>query len=203
MGEKELLDEVPYIPDEHTRKWFSRNEMSSRYIAMPEQYYFPKFVRQQSKTDKQGGGPIQDLEFAIANTFLAEGRRITAEARKLYDWAIEQGIEKGQARIFNTQNQYTKIRYTGGLKNWLDLLTLRLPDNVLWECRRVGEEIRSILTENFPTIMETWETEIYGSVTLSRLERIQLQNLIELTLESDIEEPLRLVLRKLLYNKKV
>jgi thymidylate synthase (FAD) len=152
-------------PEENMRKWFSRNEMSGRYIQMPDLYYHPVEVRSQSKSNKQGGGNAL-VSSEVAREFKERGIQHTKAARELYTWAVEQGIEKGLARIYNTQNQYTRIRYTGSLKNWFDALYLRLPSVVLWECRQPMEAIEALLTERFPEAMSSWKKLVYNSVRL-------------------------------------
>lgn len=169
VGEEEIV-----TPEENMRKWFARNEMSGRYIQMPNLYYFPEQVRAQSKTNKQGGTTADQVNPVVSEVFLQRGQELVKESRALYDWACEVGIEKGMARIFNTQNQYTKIRYTGSLKNWCDLFYLRLPGVVLWECRRIAEAGYQILSDNFPDAMASWHRNVYDTVKLNREERDSL-----------------------------
>lgn len=171
-GEREGLDAeaVDYVPEESFRNWMARNEMSGRYIQMPPDYYHPPQVRQQAAANRQGTSDSPRVSEAIASEFVSRGQSLTRSARDLYDWAVSQGVEKGQARIYNTQNQYTKIRYTGSVKNWLDFLKLRLPVVVLWECRRVAECVESILHEVFPDPVRTWQHEIRDGIDLNREE---------------------------------
>lgn len=166
-------------PEEGGRKWFARNEMSGRYVQMPNAYYHPLDVRAQSKTNKQGGG-YELVAPEVAEHFLANGAVIVKMARDHYDWAVANGIEKGLARIYNTQNQYTKIRLTGSLKNFLDLLYLRLPGVVLWECRRVAEVLEQLLSAHFPSPVEQWRRNIYDGVRLTRPEKEALARLLEI-----------------------
>lgn len=155
------------LPEEGMRKWMSRNEMSGRYIQMPDLYYYPVEVRAQSKTNKQGGG-TDLVSPEVAAEFKERGLQITRSARELYSWGVEQGIEKGVARIYNTQNQYTKIRYTGSLKNWCDVMYLRLPTAVLWECRKIALCIQNLLKERFPDPVSSWEKLVYNTSRVNR-----------------------------------
>lgn len=168
----DLDGEELVTPEENGRKWFARNEMSGRYIQMPDLYYHPQRVRTQSKTNKQGGDIAPDQ--LMHDEFINRGKVLTGMARELYDWAVINGIERGMARIYNTQNQYTRIRLTGSLKNWCDFLALRLPNGVLWECRRVAEEIERLLAEQFPAVMKQWRESRYETVVLNRTEREEL-----------------------------
>ncbi len=165
-------------PDEGARKWFARNEMSGRYIQMPNEYYFPAEVRGQSKTNMQGDGNVEPLDPALQAVFLQEAREIAKTAREFYDWAVSIGVEKGLARIVNTQNQYTKIRMTGSLKNWYDFLFLRLPVGVLWECRKVADAILTILQDKYPDPTNRWRNHVLDAVRLSADEVKALQNLL-------------------------
>ncbi len=168
-------------PEENGRKWFARNEMSGRYVQMPDLYYHPKYVRSQSKTNKQGGGlDTVNLDPGVAGEFLARGSELVIQARSLYNWGVEHGIEKGLARIYNTQNQYTKIRLTGSLKNWCDFLYLRLPLAVLWECRRVAESIEAVLSRAFPSPMDQWRRNVYDTVKLTKDERDRLLGFLDM-----------------------
>jgi thymidylate synthase (FAD) len=166
-------------PEENGRKWFARNEMSGRYVQMPNEYYHPVQVRMQSRTNKQGGGD-EAADRALGETFRMRGIELTRQARELYDWAVENGIEKGLARIYNTQNQYTKIRLTGSLKNWLDFLYLRLPSVVLWECRRVAESLEQLLKAKFPSPVEQWRENVYDGIRLTKTERTAIAQLLEI-----------------------
>lgn len=193
-GEREGLDEEPigveYTPEENMRKWFARNEMSGRYIQMPNDYYHPKIVRGQSKTNMQGDGNAPPVSPEVAREFLERGMKATKEGRDLYNWAVESGIEKGLARIYNPQNQYTKIRYTGSVKNWCDMLFLRLPNVVLWECRVAAENIEKLLQEKFPVPMRQWRENVYEAVRLSKYEAEALSRFLKRREHgSDVDDP--------------
>ncbi len=167
-------------PEENMRKWFSRNEMSGRYIQMPDLYYHPRAVRGQSQTNKQGGSAdTLQISQEVADEFKARGKEISKAARELYTWGVEQGIEKGLARIYNTQNQYTRIRYTGSLKNWFDALNLRLPSVVLWECRQPVEAVLEMLRANFPQATKSWKELVYDGCRLTGAEKDTIRQLLE------------------------
>lgn len=177
-GEEDPFDFVS--PEEAMRKWFARNEMSGRYIQMPNLYYHPARVRGQSRTNKQGGGQdASDVPPEVAAEFISRGQLITLTARELYNWAVAAGIEKGMARIYNTQNQYTKIRLTGSVKNWLDLLFLREPEWVLWECRQAALGIDELLSQAFPAIVQDWKENVRDGIRLTKSEAQALKDFFE------------------------
>lgn len=161
-SEEELI-----TPEENLRKWFARNEMSARYVQLPPTYYHPSVVRTQAKANKQGLADAPSVSPEVADEFKRRGLAVTTSARELYDWAVENGIERGQARIFNTFNQYTTIRITGSLKNFLDVIFLRLQKNVLWECRRVADAMFFLLETRLPDMMSLWVDRVYDARRLS------------------------------------
>lgn len=163
-------------PEEDGRKWFARSEASARYVVLPDAYYHPREVRAQDGTNRQGSAEAPSVSPEVAGAFLARGRALALAARELYAWATSSGIERGLARIYNTQNQYTVIRLTGSLKNWFDFLKLRLPANVLWECREAARAIERILSEQFPTPWRQWVEHARDAVTLSKGEAEELRN---------------------------
>ncbi len=176
--------EETITPEENGRKWFSRNEMSGRYVQLPAQYYFPKEVRYQDPKNHQAGSTQTSLDGfhrSLTNAFLERGQKLTEEARALYDWAVQNNVEKGLARIFNTQNQYTRIRLTGSLKNWLDFLVLRLEEGiVLHECREVALAVECILWTYFPTVMKDWREQVYDTVRLTRAEANAIKQMLHI-----------------------
>jgi thymidylate synthase ThyX len=131
-------------------------------------------------TNKQGGSAdAPSISLEVAGEFKRRGLEATRSARELYTWAVERGIEKGQARIFNTQNQYTKVRYTGSLKNFFDFLYLRLPPHVLWECRKIAESILTIIMEFYPDVVSSWRNLVYDGVKLSSKEKETLRTFFD------------------------
>lgn len=157
-----------FSPEESFRKFTSRNEMSGRYMQMPALYMNPVEIRMQSKTNNQGGDGLAPPE--VAAEFLQRGKDLTDKARELYDWAIAQGIERGQARMYNTVNQMSRIRITAALKNWCDFLALRLPQGVLEEMRDVAQAVEDILVARFPTPMQQWRQEVYETARVNKTE---------------------------------
>lgn len=187
VGEDDPVEIVS--PEEGLRKWFARNEMSGRYIQMPNLYYHPEVVRGQSKKNKQGGAEaVPQISSEVAEEFKKRGDELTRSARELYDWAVGVGIEKGLARIYNVQNQYTKIRYTASLKNWCDFLYLRLPKDVLWECREVARAVKTIIEAHYPDVIDSWEKLVYKTV---RLKENEMRALVQLlgSIEHMEDEP--------------
>lgn len=138
----------------HRHRTQSYNEMSARYVQMPNLHYIPDSsrVKAQSKTNKQATGP-EELSPEITQEFL---RRIKEEQDIIYanyQWAIDNGIAREIARLNTPVSRYSRMVASANLLNWLKFLGLRLPANAQWEIRQYAEAVEKIVSERFP---RTW-----------------------------------------------
>jgi thymidylate synthase (FAD) len=158
------------------REWqrhrtFSYNELSARYARMPDLHYVPtkERVAKQSSTNKQSsGGALCETE---ANEFRAA---IQEQQERIYEYYTDAmnhlGVAREIARINTPVSRYTRMRVKGNLRNWLQFLALRLPENAQYEIRVYAEAVASIVKELWPRTYELFEEWTLGAVTLSRSE---------------------------------
>lgn len=134
---------------------FSFNELSGRYSVLPDLYYIPSVERlmagKQATKNKQGSTEGFTEEDAIA--LQDQLKDATEAARASYEHLLAQGLSRELARLAIPVNQYTKWRMQGVLRNWLQMLTLRLQENVQWETRQYAKAIAEIVEDLFP---QTW-----------------------------------------------
>jgi thymidylate synthase (FAD) len=134
----------------HRHRTQSYNEMSGRYTELPNLYYIPALGRIQKNavTNKQGSGETFDREDAtwIRNEIeIACGR-----ARVTYERLLSEGVAKELARLVLPVNQYSRMRASANLRNWLQFLTLRLDPAAQFEIRVYAEAVAGIISERFP-----------------------------------------------------
>jgi thymidylate synthase (FAD) len=147
------------------------NEYSTRYsIAIDTcQKTAPDAWRQQSASNKQGGGASLPLE---------EGARFTLDEQdlhthldKVYKSRIAAGIAREQARKDLPLSTYTEAYWKIDLHNLLHFLELRLNQNAQLEIRSyarvIGEEI---VAKWVPLVWEAFVDFRLASVTWSRVE---------------------------------
>lgn len=171
----ELLLEVQ-APIFVVREWvrhrtFSFNELSARYVQMPNLHYIPppeRMVRQ-GKHNKQGSAeePLSD--------YTMEYLRISfqREQESLYDGyetALSKGLTREVARVNTPVSRYTRMRVKGNLRNWLHFLRQRMAGNAQQEIRAYADVIGGIVKDRWPrtwSLFEEWD--LYGH-KLSRTE---------------------------------
>lgn len=141
------------------RQWMrhrvqSFNEHSGRYAEMPDLCFTPtpERVRKTCAKNKQGsdGEPIS---LAVFEEWCARLERHRAMIRETYEWALAQGISKELARIDTPLSNYTKMRASAKLRNWLDFLRQRLYSHAQEEIQEYAKAIGSIVANKFP---RTW-----------------------------------------------
>ncbi len=142
----------------HRHRTQSYNEMSARYIPLPDVNYVPSVERlmMNSKTNKQAG-TIKDAEEltetgAVRFRYFLDEHYRAAEA--LYQAALSAGVSKELARIHLPVGRYSRMRASANLRNWLAFLTLRMDAAAQFEIRQYANAVGALTAKLFP---RTWE----------------------------------------------
>jgi thymidylate synthase (FAD) len=145
----------------HRHRTQSYNELSARYTALPDLYYLPSLGRlkeaKQSTTNKQSSASGVSAE--TAETAHAIISSALAAARQSYDALLALGVAREMARIVIPVAQYSRMRASANLRNWLQFLTLRLPENAQWETRQFAQAVATIVAETFPRTYHLFKEE--------------------------------------------
>lgn len=143
----------------HRHRTQSYNEMSARYIPLPDENYMPTKERiiegsNLAATNRQAQG-LAALNEVQIDAWLSELEEVYDQAQRVYDRGLELGIPKEVARLPVPVARYSRMRASANLRNWLGFLTLRMDSHAQWEIRQfanvVGEQI---IASVFP---RTWE----------------------------------------------
>lgn len=139
----------------HRHRTQSYNEMSARYVPLPDENYIPSLDRVlsggQSATNKQASGaPVPEAD---ALAWLAELAEVYEHAQRVYESGIRRGIAKELARLPVPVARYSRMRASANLRNWLGFLTLRMHPAAQWEIRQYANAVGSMISEAFP---RTW-----------------------------------------------
>lgn len=147
----------------HRHRTQSYNEMSARYIPLPDENYIPSLERLMlgantatSNKQAQGKGGLSSAEAVAWREQLEASYNF---AQMTYEKGIAIGIPKELARLPVPVARYSRMRASANLRNWLAFLTLRDHDAAQWEIRQYAEVVSSIIKDLFP---HTWELYVKG-----------------------------------------
>lgn len=145
----------------HRHRTQSYNEMSGRYIELPDLMYVPDYERLkkggQAKDNKQASGEeLGDL--------MTQGNQVILEhhneiSRKTYEELIRRGLAKELARLVLPVAQYSRMRAAANLRNWLGFLALRDAPNAQWEIQQYAKAVATIVQELHPRTYALYQAE--------------------------------------------
>ncbi len=140
----------------HRHRTQSYNEMSARYVPLPDENYVPSIERiitgaNAVTKNKQAQGvtsTAMSLETAIdCQKIIALNYRI---AQENYTAMLEGGMPKELARLVIPVGRYSKMRASASLRNWLGFMTLRQASGAQSEIRDYADAVNTLLVEKFP-----------------------------------------------------
>lgn len=151
----------------HRHRTQGYNEMSARYVALPDENYMPTLDRLVTGNAKsvattnrqaQGNGKVLDHEDALA--WLASLADLYDHSQAVYEKGIEIGVPKELARLPVTVGRYSAMRATANLRNWLGFLALRCAPDAQWEIVQFANVVASFVKECFPHVHEVSRTSL-------------------------------------------
>jgi thymidylate synthase (FAD) len=180
----------------HRHRTQSYNEMSARYIQMPDEHYVPE-PRWQDQKNKQGS-------IVMGENYPGDWKiHIQAQQEQIYDHyeeSIKEGIAKEVARINTPVSRYSIMWAKANLRNWLQFLQLRMAPNAQWEIRQYANAVASIIKEIWPRTYALFEEYTLNSETLSASEikflRQSVFNVVEVSALSEEDQKRYLELEK-------
>lgn len=146
----------------HRHRTQSYNEMSARYIPLPDVNYVPDMddVRERSiaaANSKNNQARSATAVVASKGDIIAWQQGLESYYRRgeeLYKTGLGLGIPKELARLPVTVGRYSKMRASANLRNWLQFLDLRMAPGAQQEIRVYANAVSKILEERFPRTME-------------------------------------------------
>jgi thymidylate synthase (FAD) len=136
----------------HRHRTQSYNEMSGRYTELPDLYYIPDLDRLQN--GKQSTANKQSSEAGFSQKDAAEMSALmvaaTHDAREQYELLLERGLSRELARLILPVNQYSRMRASTNLRNWLGFLELRMAPGAQYEIRVYANAVATLIAEKFP-----------------------------------------------------
>ena len=133
---------------------FTFQEFSQRYAdssMLGKEIPLPELRRQD---DKNRQNSIDDLDPLVVEDFNLKMQRHFVDGMKLYKEMLDAGVAKECARFVLPLATPTRIYMTGSVRSWVHYIDLRSAHGTQKEHMNVAEGIRSVFTEQFPTVSE-------------------------------------------------
>ena len=134
---------------------FAFQEFSQRY-ARPEEMgdqYVSREDRLQDTKNRQNSVETDNLD--LSEEWKQKQQTVMEQSKKVYDWAIENGIAKEQARaVLPEGNTKTRLYMNGSLRSWVHYIELRSGHGTQKEHMEIDRECAKTIEPLFPMISE-------------------------------------------------
>lgn len=131
---------------------FAFQEFSQRY-ANPEEMgnqFVTREARLQDPKNRQNSIEI-DSEEDIHHAWASVQQDVIDKAKEAYDWAIEAGIAKEQARVVLPEGlTKTRLYMNGTLRSWVHYIELRGANGTQKEHMEIAKACASVISNIFP-----------------------------------------------------
>ncbi len=131
---------------------FSFQEFSQRYADpadMGANYFETSEARLQDTKNRQNSIETNDEE--LQNIWNVKQRAVMQEAEEAYDWAIENGIAKEQARkVLPEGLTLSRLYVNGTLRSWVHYIELRSANGTQKEHMELAQACGQAIAEVFP-----------------------------------------------------
>jgi thymidylate synthase (FAD) len=137
---------------------FSFQEFSQRYADPTKDLSFVlREARLQDEKNRQNSVELPDTLHGqnIAEEWNARQRDILKMVKESYEWAVNNGIAKEQARaILPEGNTVSRLYMNGTLRSWIHFIELRSSNGTQKEHQLVAQECAKVIAEVFPLAKE-------------------------------------------------
>jgi thymidylate synthase (FAD) len=136
---------------------FSFQEFSQRYADPTKDLGFDlREARLQDTKNRQNSIETEDSE--LKSEWIIKQMGVIAEAKQAYEWAIEKGIAKEQARaVLPEGNTQSRMYMNGSLRSWIHYCQLRMANGTQKEHMEVATECWEIIGDKFPNVVAALE----------------------------------------------
>ncbi len=131
------------------------NEVSGRYVTLPEEWYIPEVVGGKPIDKKQG--QVDNLDETDQRMFRAELQDHCSNGYRSYLRAIDNGVAPEHARMFLSLNHYTHWLWKQDLRNLMGFLSLRQHSHAQVEAQAYANAIVELLSAHIPGLMGLYE----------------------------------------------
>ena len=129
---------------------FSFQEFSQRYADPTKDLDFElRQARLQDTQNRQNSIEINDKE--LNKNWNLQQQQVIDAAKKAYNWAIENGIAKEQARaVLPEGNTVSRMYVNGTLRSWIHYIELRSANGTQKEHMEIAWAVADVISKIFP-----------------------------------------------------
>lgn len=146
---------LPVVAQIMRHRTFSYNQSSRRYTDEDVEFYDMEKWRAQGKKNLQCSDG--DLTTEISDSLRSAYREHAMRSMEIYQWMLDKGASREQARFVLPQGLMARFWMTGNLHNYIKFLRLRDDEHAQPECRDVAVDMRKLLSEKFPVTLSTFK----------------------------------------------
>jgi len=138
---------------------FSFQEFSQRYADPTKDLSFEmREARLQDTKNRQNS--IETDDDYIKERWEEQQASVIFKAKQAYEWAIENGIAKEQARaVLPEGNTQSRIYMQGDLRSWIHYCQLRMGNGTQKEHMEVAKACWDIIAKQFPNVAAALEQQ--------------------------------------------
>ena len=135
---------------------FSFQEFSQRYanINTMDNQFVVREARLQDPKNRQNSVAIDrndEAQRRLNEDFRMKQASLYSQAQDVYNWAINNGIAKEQARVVLPEgNTKTKLYMNGSLRSWVHYIELRGANGTQLEHMEIAQQCAIVIAEIFP-----------------------------------------------------
>lgn len=134
---------------------FSFQEFSQRYADPTQDLDFEvRDARLQDPKNRQNSVELDmsdEYEGGLQDRWYGVQQRVIDEAKRAYNWAIDNGIAKEQARaVLPEGNTVSRMYVNGTLRSWIHYIELRGANGTQKEHMDIAHVIADVISEIFP-----------------------------------------------------
>jgi thymidylate synthase (FAD) len=136
---------------------FSFQEFSQRYAEPKDMgnQFVTRECRLQDTQNRQNSIETNDVE--LQDEWLVLQNDLIKHASKVYEWAIEKGIAKEQARAVLPEGlTKTRLYMNGTLRSWVHYIELRGANGTQKEHMEIAHACARVIAEIFPLVNELY-----------------------------------------------
>jgi thymidylate synthase (FAD) len=138
---------------------FSFQEFSQRYADPTKELSFElRNARLQDYKNRQKSIETDDEE--LTNKWNLMQQSVINNAEHAYNWAIQSGIAKEQARaVLPEGNTQSRLYMNGTLRSWIHYCQLRMENGTQKEHAEIANECWDIIAAQFPNVVTALEQQ--------------------------------------------